>query len=330
LIKRIAADNNAFILRVPSPTGTMLADRLSALGKPYVLEVVGDPSEMARFLPGPRIFREYLRLRWRIDLLRIVSRAAGILYVTRRYLQERYPAAARAFVAGVSDAVIPSEAIANPDERVAGVRTAQEAASSARPLRIGAVGQLYAIKCPLEIVRAVAACFRRGVNLELVFAGTGPLEKALIQEAARLGLADRVRLAGRIPAGKPMFEFLASLDLYVQFSRTEGLPRSVVEAMASGCPVIGSRVGGIPELLPSDMLVPPGDTLALADKMFRLLNNPAKLRQAVRENVAKTSDFLDARLERQRDVFYAQAAELFRRSASVEEARTNPKDATGA
>ena len=79
----------------------------------------------------------------------------------------------------------------------------------------------------------------------------------LVASGNALDLRDRIVSRGRIPTGAPIFEFLDSLDLYLQFSRGgEGLPRALVEGMSRGCPAIGSTVGGIPELLTECLCVP--------------------------------------------------------------------------
>jgi glycosyltransferase involved in cell wall biosynthesis len=104
-----------------------------------------------------------------------------------------------------------------------------------------------------------------------VIAGEGPQRDALAAQIARLGLEDRVSLLGW---RQDVRALLAAADLFVLPSRNEGFPISLLEALASGTPVIASRIGGIPELISdkhTGLLVPPDDAPALAAAISTLL-----------------------------------------------------------
>jgi glycosyltransferase involved in cell wall biosynthesis len=98
-------------------------------------------------------------------------------------------------------------------------------------------------------------------DARLVLIGEGPERPALEARVARLGLRGAVALPGS--SADPVAA-LRDADLFVLPSRTEGLPRALVEAMARALPCLGSRVGGIPELLPEEDLVEPDDVPGLA------------------------------------------------------------------
>nr|WP_242836758.1 glycosyltransferase family 4 protein [Desulfotomaculum nigrificans] len=101
--------------------------------------------------------------------------------------------------------------------------------------------------------------------------GDGPLRQDLEQEAAELGLQNRVTFAGR---RENIAEILAAIDIFVLPSVTEGLPLTILEAMAAGKPVVATRVGGIPEAIQegkTGIVVPPKDPEALAVALAGLL-----------------------------------------------------------
>jgi glycosyltransferase involved in cell wall biosynthesis len=160
-------------------------------------------------------------------------------------------------------------------ERSVVIRNAVDVSASARSRhdraipRLIAVGRLKAPKDFLTLVRAFAE-LPEG-SFEALIVGDGPDRAAVEAEVRRLGLEKRVSLAGErddVPA------LLADSDVFVLSSRSEGLPVSVLEAMAAELPVVASGVGGLSELVvdgETGLLVPPGDVAALAAALGRLI-----------------------------------------------------------
>ena len=141
-----------------------------------------------------------------------------------------------------------------------------------RPVpRLIAVGRLKAPKDFLTLVRSLAALPDRA--FEALIVGDGPDRDEVAAEIQRLGLEGRVQLAGErtdVPT------LLADSDIFVLSSRSEGLPVSVLEAMAAELPVVASDVGGLAELVldgETGLLVPSGDPAALAEAVGRLLDD---------------------------------------------------------
>jgi glycosyltransferase involved in cell wall biosynthesis len=102
----------------------------------------------------------------------------------------------------------------------------------------------------------------------------------LREQVRKLGLEDRIRFMGTRPQSN-LAVLMGNATVLVLPSLSEGLPRVIIEAMATGTPVIGSRVGGISELVEDGtrgFLVPPGDESLLAEKLRWLLDNPNKAR----------------------------------------------------
>lgn len=142
--------------------------------------------------------------------------------------------------------------------------------------RLVSVGRLKAPKDMATLLDALALL--GDVELDALVVGDGPDAAALREQVERLGLEGRVRLCGErddVPA------LLAEADCFVLSSRSEGLPVSILEAMAAELPVVASAVGGVPELVEdgeTGFLVPPGDPAALADALRRMLTD-AELRR---------------------------------------------------
>jgi glycosyltransferase involved in cell wall biosynthesis len=145
------------------------------------------------------------------------------------------------------------------------------------PPRIVTVARLEAPKDPVTLLRALDIIRSQPWELDLV--GDGPLEPELRKLAAGMGIADRVRFLGyvRDPA-----EVLVRAQLFVLSSCSEGFPRSVLEAMRAGLPVVASAVGGIPEAITDGiegLLIPRGDPSALAAALSGLLASGERRRQ---------------------------------------------------
>jgi glycosyltransferase involved in cell wall biosynthesis len=137
-----------------------------------------------------------------------------------------------------------------------------------RPL-IVSVGRLKAPKDFLTLVRALGKLPRDSFGAVIV--GEGPDRRRLEEEIELVGLGERVRLAGE---RRDVPELLAEADVFALASASEGMPVSVLEAMAAGLPVVASRVGGLPEQVAdgeTGVLVEPGDPDDLARALARLL-----------------------------------------------------------
>ena len=139
---------------------------------------------------------------------------------------------------------------------------------------VGALGRLDRQKGFSTLIEAMARL--KGTPLRCVLLGDGPERARLEALIYKRGLGDRVRLLGEkdeIPS------WLSAFDLYCLPSLWEGLPNSLLEAMALGLPVVASGVDGVPEAVTSGtdgLLVPPAEPAALAEALKTLAGDPGK------------------------------------------------------
>jgi L-malate glycosyltransferase len=137
------------------------------------------------------------------------------------------------------------------------------------------VGALVGHKGQRFLVDAMGQVRRQVPDAQLVIFGEGDLRAPLTRQIRDLGLDKHVVLAG---FRDDVHALTRSADLFVMSSVTEGLGSAVLDAMALGLPVVGTRAGGIPEAVEegvTGLLVPPGRAEALAEAIVRLLNDPA-------------------------------------------------------
>jgi glycosyltransferase involved in cell wall biosynthesis len=220
------------------------------------------------------------------SLIRNCSQAAAAAYVTKQTLQRRYPAGAGAYTCSLSDVALGG-CLADTETIVKRKQRAYElAAGCRRPVRLGFAGSLEMhYKGADVLVKAVAVCLRQGLSVEAHLAGDGRSRPQFESLARELGISRSVHFHGQLPAGEAVFDFLNSMDIFVMPSRTEGLPCALMEAMARGCPCIASAVGGIPELLAPEALVPPSDEGQLAAAVERFVGDRELLLRMIERNL---------------------------------------------
>lgn len=141
--------------------------------------------------------------------------------------------------------------------------------------RVFCAARLSAQKGHAFLIQAIKVLVDRGHDLELRLAGDGPMKQKLLVLANELGLSERVRFLNSITEDQVIRELEAS-DLFVLPSFVEGLPVSVMEAMAIGVPVISTNIAGTSELVEdgnTGLLVRPSDAQALADAMVKMIED---------------------------------------------------------
>jgi sugar transferase (PEP-CTERM/EpsH1 system associated) len=163
---------------------------------------------------------------------------------------------------------------------------------------IGTVGRLAAVKDQATLLRAVQSMLRDRTewvaSVRVLIVGDGPLRSELEQLARDLGVEQVIWFAGD---RSDVPQLLRAMDLFVLPSLAEGISNTVLEAMASGLPVIATRTGGNPELVEEDVtghLFPVGDQRALAEILTRMIDHPAAARtmgQAARRRTLERFDW---------------------------------------
>lgn len=289
-------EEDAVLLRVGcSPLAAAIESALRGTGHPYGVEVITDPHMV--FAPGAirHQLRPIFRQMFTRQLKRQCVNAATATYVTRSALQVPYPAGPETYSTHYSDVDLP------PGAFVAGARSGALLAGIPTIVSIGSMAQLY--KGFDVLIEAVARCVDRGLGLRLVLIGDGRHRPELEDQVERRGLSQHVTFLGQLPGGGAIREQLDQADLFVLASRTEGLPRVMIEAQARALPCIGTDIGGIPELLDAADLVAPNDPEALATGIARVMSDGAlRARQSAR-NLAVAHSYGEQVLQARRTGF---------------------------
>lgn len=294
-ICRVVNDCDAAILRVHSPIGIWIQRQLKKQGRPYGVEVVADAWELFSRGATKHRLRPLFQRYFDWKLRQQCREAIATSYVTQFALQRRYPPHPQRFTTDYSDVELP------PGAWREAPREFREG-EGLRLLTVGALDQMY--KGVDLLVEAVARCTERGCQLHLTVVGDGQHLPSLRRMAEQRGIGDRVEFLGSLAAGAAVRERLDHADLFVLASRQEGLPRALIEAMARALPCIGTTVGGIPELLDPDDLVPPNDPESLAQSMMAVAGDATRLNSMSKRNLQRTACYEDSELRRRRNEFF--------------------------
>ena len=140
--------------------------------------------------------------------------------------------------------------------------------------RLLCVARLAPAKNHALLLRTVARLRESGRDVSLTLVGDGPLRGALEERARELGISERVRFAGR---RTDTAAFYRDCDLFVLLSDYEGMPMSIIEAMASGLPVVATRAGGVAELVDDGVngALVEADAAAAAGAIAAICDDPA-------------------------------------------------------
>ncbi|MEO8601634.1 MAG: glycosyltransferase [bacterium] len=186
------------------------------------------------------------------------------------------------------------------------------AATRRRP-RVVMVGRLVAQKNPLLFVAAARDLLQRVPDVEFQLVGDGPLRGAVETAVRAAGLTDRIELTGE---RRDVPELLRDADLFWLTSDWEGLSNAIIEALASGLPVVATNVGGAADLITAGQegfLVTPGDRAALVERSAAILADAAALARMQAAARRRAGSFGLARTVAATEAVYARA--LGRRAA---------------
>ena len=267
------------------------------LRKSYAVELLGDPFEatiQAR-QAGSRILDWFFAkiIHWMNFLqARSACCASYVCKYLRQQYRTKYPG--REFV--FSDVLLPEELIALPGT--------QDSLKSRDPI-IVSVGRLMPEKGHKILVEAADRLRElRGDKWQIRIIGGGPEMKNLRKLVELRGLQDRVNLQGVVKWGLDLFKLLDDARLFVLPSLTEGMPRALIEAMAKGLPAIGSKVGGIIDLLDEEDLVKPGDVDMLAERINAVLDDVPRLERMSRRNFQKAMEYKSEIMRERKHLFW--------------------------
>lgn len=254
-------DHDAVIVRLPSELGYAAIKCAKKLNKPYAVEVVGCAWD-ALFYYGSTVAKLYAPVAM-ARMKRAVYHADHALYVTKAFLQNRYPTKS---TISLSASNVSLEAL---DNEVLDRRLKKITGPNNGKIILGMIGSLvHKYKGLHLLLCALRGLFEKYPDIKLRVLGTGDVNpwKEL---AKKYGVSEVVQFDGVLSERNKVLNWLDNIDIYVQPSLQEGLPRALIEAMSRGLPCIGSDAAGIPELLDRADIFRKGSS----DQLLRILSS---------------------------------------------------------
>lgn len=309
---------DAVFIRMPCILTTIALECAKEKGLPMMIDVGADPDSIYRSSKND-IFRTIISKYLKRVCEQACLNANGVSYVTKHILQEKYPCTA--MIQGESIERFTA-AISNVDISEASFYKERSYSASMNPLRILHISNNIVEnsgKGHEECLQVLAKLKENGINAILTFLGDGDGINSLKVIAKSLDIDDRVIFAGRIADRDEYRNIIISNDLFLFPSHSEGLPRVLIEVMATGMVCIASNVDGIPELLPTENIFDYSDAEGMAKRIISLMDNQTELMTISSENITAASSYTNSKLSIIYNEYYSKVRRLIdkRRSDAI-------------
>ena len=278
------------IVRVPSLNAYFAADTAKKSGKPYFAEVMGcawDAYSHHGFIG--KLIAPYMYFKMKT----VVKNADYSLYVTERYLQNKYPCDGASINASNVNISINNNLEARL-EKIKKLNKNRIVLMTAAAIDVRYKGQEYVIK-------AIPLLNKMGIHVEYKLIGNGD-KSYLYNIAKECNVLNQIEFVGGL-SHKNVLNQMDDADIYIQPSLQEGLPRSMIEAMSRGCICMGANTAGIPELIDAKFIFKRKNYFEIADIIERICNTK-NIETEVYKNYEKSKEYDNALLNKKRNLFY--------------------------
>ena len=248
IAKKLIEEVDLTIARVPGIYSSKIVKLLKKINKPYLIEMVGCPwdSLWNHSFKGKIVapFVTHSTKKLLID-------APYVIYVTSNFLQTRYPTKGKNI--NCSNVALQKSNIDVLNKRISKIDNSNESI-----IRLGTTAAVdVRYKGQERVIKALAKLDDNGMkNIVYQLVGGGNT-RYLRKIAEKFNVSDKVEFLGS-KNHNDVFSWLDEIDIYVQPSKQEGLPRALIEAMSRGLPCLGASTGGIPELITNEFIFPNG------------------------------------------------------------------------
>lgn len=293
-LKEKISQCNLVVGRVPGFSANKALDYARKLGVPTFTEAMGCAWDafwnhgIAGKMIAPYMFFKMKHEIWCADY---------VSYVTSRFLQNRYPC--RVDYLAASNVFIPSptdDILRNRLNLIDSVSNYEFKLMTTAAVNVKFKGQQFVIK-------GIPKLNQLGIKVRYYIVGDGD-QRYLRGIAKKYEVENQVEFTGKLTRPE-VIGLLDAVDVYLQPSLQEGLPRAMVEALSRGCPAIGAKTAGIPELIQSEMIVKRRSSSDIVKKISAFIALDSEYKKKIaRENFEKSKDYVSSKLDERRNEYY--------------------------
>ncbi|WP_227938634.1 glycosyltransferase [Alkalihalobacillus deserti] len=312
IVNSAIKDCDAVLLRAPSPTSFISLSALKKENTPFAVEMAANPRTALNATTEKSILKRiayrFIQLVWIKHAKNVCMSANGVSYVTEHALQKEYPC--RAEVYGESERFFEdSYSTINLKSSHFCSKKKQKPQNSI--FTICHTGYMDGTtKGHITVLDTLNVLLKRGYIVNVKFIGSGDLLESFKDYAKKLGINENVKFVGNLYGYSEVQKELLASDMFLFPTMSEGLPRSLIEAMANRLPCVSSPVDGIPELLNSKFLAPNNSPEEIAQIVEYLIDNPSVREKAAQDNYNKSKEYEEAVLTPRRNRFYTKLYNL--------------------
>lgn len=270
------------VIRLPSFLGIYCLILNILFRRKYFIEVVGDAQEaLITSKKNPsKSFESFVHVFFRLNQY-FIKNANGVIYVTKEALQKKYPTLGISSYASNVNISLPKKHL-----------HFKCYSKKDNLFKIGVIADYNNhYKGLTEAIKAISSLKDKGYSLSLHILGSGTLLNHYINLSSEYNVQDLVCFEGRLNNNSEIMQWLEKLDVYIQPSYTEGLPRALIEAMSVGLPAVATNVGGVSELIQDKHLVEPYNYQKLTNRIECFLKSQELRYEAGSLNYEKARNY---------------------------------------
>lgn len=310
VIRNAIAQCDRVTMRIPSPISIIAYSEIVRSKTPFAVDMMMNPwtaySRESMCHPLQPVIQMFSTLATK----RICSRANGVSYVTERILQQQYPCRAirkgetsRYFTAYYSTIHLVDAQFSMMDWEN----------DFPNPLVLVHTGKMSDYRKGHDIfIDVVKRLNDRGIPTKGIMIGDGIMREKLESYVREINLQEKIEFAGWIAGFDSVQKILQKAHIFVYPTKSEGLPRAVIEAMASGLICVASAVDGIPELLPETATCSEISAASFADRVEYIVKNWNEATEMRMKNFAKAKEYRADILSERRRSFYEKLRDVKR------------------